>query len=151
MLGAQSWFTALAVPMACAGDFIASHKRFAYQWCEELMDPNGTSYPVQTDVGRLRHVSMEYSKSGQFYREPPPTSYRCTVGTAYVIIPLRRDRAPAVLTLPPSLLRRNAAVTEIMAHSWMPGDVDALVPSGAMLRVYGSARCGWGWGVRSRR
>ncbi|KAG5492720.1 hypothetical protein JKF63_01300 [Porcisia hertigi] len=97
-------------------------------------------------VGRLRHVYIEYSPTGQFYRTPrPPKSYD---GHDYVVIPLRRDQSHMVVTMSPVLRSRVSDLGEVLAHSWTNRDVDALLPSGCMLRVYGSARYEWGWGIR---
>lgn len=97
-------------------------------------------------MGRLRHVYIEYSPTGQFYRPPrPPKMYD---GHDYVVIPLRRDGADAVITMSPVLRSRFSDTREVVRHSWTSRDVDALVPHGSMLRVYGTARYDWGWGVR---
>lgn len=97
-------------------------------------------------MGRLRHVYIEYSPSGQFYRVPrPPKMYD---GHDYVIIPLRRDGRDTVVTMSPVLRSRVSDLREVAMHSWTSRDVDALVPQGCMLRVYGTARYEWGWGIR---
>ncbi|KAG5466881.1 hypothetical protein LSCM1_01058 [Leishmania martiniquensis] len=97
-------------------------------------------------IGRLRHVYIEYSPTGQFYRVPkPPKMYD---GHDYVVIPLRRDQSDVVVTMSPVLRSRVSDLREVMRHSWTNRDVDVLLPSGCMLRVYGSARYEWGWGVR---
>ncbi|CAJ1036655.1 hypothetical protein, conserved [Leishmania shawi] len=97
-------------------------------------------------IGRLRHVYIEYSPTGQFYRAPrPPKIYD---GHDYVVIPLRRDHSDTVVTMSPVLRSRVSNVREVVRHSWTSRDVDALLPSGCMLRVYGTARYDWGWGIR---
>ncbi|KAL7702111.1 hypothetical protein NQL31_007978 [Lotmaria passim] len=97
-------------------------------------------------MGRLRHVYIEYSPSGEFYRAPrPPKMYD---GHDYVIIPLRRDGRDTVVTMSPVLRSRVSDLREVALHSWTTRDVDALVPGGCMLRVYGTARYEWGWGMR---
>ncbi|TPP44567.1 hypothetical protein CGC21_7000 [Leishmania donovani] len=284
MLGIQSWYTALAVPTIVVGVFVATRKRLAYQWREELMDPDGTAYPTMTDadmeffrrenigvcvrsnvlppemrnvllnevqrwsqtlgntvdprkiraversvqlaiarealesgevdarassnpsagsstpldfgflkhtrviadhpediqlmkapwgsgdrirlaempaslrylvertrqtfegIGRLRHVYIEYSPTGKFYRAPrPPKMYD---GHDYVVIPLRRDQGDTVVTMSPVLRSRVSDLREVVQNSWTNRDVDVLLPSGCMLRVYGTARYEWGWGIR---
>ncbi|KAK7201305.1 hypothetical protein NESM_000192500 [Novymonas esmeraldas] len=98
-------------------------------------------------IGRLRHVYIEYSPTGQFFRAPrPPKSYD---GHDYVVIPLRRDGRDTVVTMSPVLRSRVSDLREVLRYSWTNRDVDALVPRGCMLRVYGTARYEWGWGVRS--
>ncbi|KPA86307.1 hypothetical protein ABB37_00526 [Leptomonas pyrrhocoris] len=97
-------------------------------------------------MGRLRHVYIEYSPTGQFFRAPrPPKMYD---GHDYVIIPLRRDGCDTVVTMSPVLRSRMSDLREVALNSWTSRDVDALVPPGCMLRVYGTARYEWGWGVR---
>ncbi|KAG5467425.1 hypothetical protein CUR178_01068 [Leishmania enriettii] len=97
-------------------------------------------------IGRLRHVYIEYSPTGQFYRTPkPPKLYD---GHDYVVIPLRRDHRDVVVTMSPVLRSRVSDLREVMRHSWTNRDVDVLLPSGCMLRVYGTARYEWGWGIR---
>ncbi|ESL10434.1 hypothetical protein TRSC58_01833 [Trypanosoma rangeli SC58] len=61
MLGAGTWFVAFAVPSVVVGTFIATRKRLAYQWREELMDPTGGIYHSLTDA------EMEF-----FCRVSPP-------------------------------------------------------------------------------
>lgn len=97
-------------------------------------------------MGRVRHVYVEYSPTGKFYRAPrPPKMYD---GHDYVVIPLRRDGADTVVTMSPVLRSRMSDLREVARHSWTTRDVDALLPAGCMLRVYGTARYEWGWGVR---
>jgi hypothetical protein len=97
-------------------------------------------------MGRLRHVYIEYSPSGEFYRAPrPPKMYD---GHDYVVIPLRRDDQDTVVTMSPVLRSRVSDLREVALNSWTTRDVDALVPAGCMLRVYGTARYEWGWGMR---
>ncbi|KAH9601465.1 hypothetical protein LSM04_002267 [Trypanosoma melophagium] len=66
MLGAGTWFVGLAIPSAMIGGFIASRKRLAYQWREELMDPEGTAYPPITinEMEFVRRVSPSYQMEG---------------------------------------------------------------------------------------
>lgn len=97
-------------------------------------------------IGRLRHVYIEYSPQGCFYRVPrPPKAYD---GHDYVIVPLRRDGANTVVTLSPVLRSKVSYLKEVALHSWTNRDVDALIPPGFGLRVYGTARYEWGWGIR---
>ncbi|KPI85460.1 hypothetical protein ABL78_5481 [Leptomonas seymouri] len=97
-------------------------------------------------VGRLRHVYIEYSPTGEFYRVPrPPKAYD---GHDYVVIPLRRDGRDTVVTTSPVLRSRMSDVRDVALSSWTSRDIDALIPAGSMLRVYGTARYEWGWGVR---
>ncbi|ORC92166.1 uncharacterized protein TM35_000043800 [Trypanosoma theileri] len=281
MLGAGSWFVGLAIPTVFVGGFIASRKRLAYQWREELMDPDNTVYPPITmndmdffrgvspsyqkegsgvtlavneniglyvnrdvlsveernvlmdevvrwvslfgqkidprkfdfyenknnknkensndvdlkcyketsiisdhaediqlmkapwgtgdriryeampatlrflvdkvqrtfeGVGRLRHVYVEYSPSGKFYHEPRAT--KGFDGHDYVIIPLRSDTNPTVVTFSPLLRSKVSILQEVQENSWTSRDIDAIIPSNAALRVYGTARYEWGWGIR---
>ncbi|EPY19839.1 hypothetical protein STCU_05694 [Strigomonas culicis] len=97
-------------------------------------------------VGRLRHVYMEYSPAGKFFREPrSPKSFD---GHDYVVIPFRRDGAGTVVTLSPVFRSKFSSLLDVMQNSWTSRDIDCLVPSGGMLRVYGQARYDWGWGIR---
>ncbi|TPP48029.1 hypothetical protein CGC20_15215 [Leishmania donovani] len=97
-------------------------------------------------IGRLRHVYIEYSPTGKFYRAPrPPKMYD---GHDYVVIPLRRDQGDTVVTMSPVLRSRVSDLREVVQNSWTNRDVDVLLPSGCMLRVYGTARYEWGWGIR---
>ncbi|GET92818.1 hypothetical protein, conserved [Leishmania tarentolae] len=97
-------------------------------------------------VGRLRHVYIEYSPTGQFYRVPrPPKMYD---GHDYIVIPLRRDNGHTVVTMSPVLRSRVSDLREVVRHSWTNRDVDVLLPSGCIVRVYGTARYEWGWGIR---
>ncbi|CBH14701.1 uncharacterized protein TEOVI_000005600 [Trypanosoma equiperdum] len=276
MLGAGTWFIGFGIPAVLAGGFVASRKRLAYQWREELMDPDGGAYPPLTDadmefirhvtppewplpegqlptakkvtglfvspdvlsgdeggalldevkrwialygqkvdlrkvafaesqaqsegvdigfysdiaiisdhaediqlmkapwetgdrikhhkmpsslrymvnkmqrkfegLGRLRHVYVEYSPSGRFYHEPKPT--KAFDGHDYVVIPLRRDQNATVVTFAPLLRSRCSFVKEVLMRSWTSHDVDVIIPPGSALRVYGSARYEWGWGIR---
>ncbi|KEG15187.1 hypothetical protein DQ04_00151060 [Trypanosoma grayi] len=97
-------------------------------------------------VGRLRHVYVEYSPSGKFYREPRAT--KAFDGHDYVVIPLRRDQHATVVTFSPLLRSKFAFVQEVLKSSWTSRDIDAIVPSGGALRVYGKARYEWAWGIR---
>ncbi|EPY41881.1 hypothetical protein AGDE_02042 [Angomonas deanei] len=100
-------------------------------------------------LGRLRHVCIEYSPTGKFYRDPKsPKHYD---GHDCVIIPLRRDEKHTVITFSPVFRSKQSFLPEVMRYSWTSKDVDCLVPQGAMLRFYGSARYDWGWGVRPGR
>lgn len=97
-------------------------------------------------LGRLRHVYIEYSPAGEFFSAPrTPKAYD---GHDYVVVPLRRDGGDTVVTFAPALRSKYSLLTEVMRNSWTSRDVDAFVPAGAMLRVCGSARYDWGWGVR---
>ncbi|RNF05544.1 uncharacterized protein Tco025E_07769 [Trypanosoma conorhini] len=276
MLGAGTWFVAFAVPTVAVGGFIASRKRLAYQWREELMDPTGNIYPPLTEsemeffcrvsppsraekkgeplsvheniglhvspdafsgeesqvlldevvrwaslfgqkvdprklatledrakteavdmsfyrdvtiisdhaediqlmkapwgtgdgirydlmpaslrymvdktqrtfkgVGRLRHVYVEYSPSGKLYHGPQAT--KGFDGHDYVVIPLRRDEKAAVVTFSPLLRSKVSLFREVVEGSWTARDIDAIVPPGGALRVYGAARYEWGWCIR---
>ncbi|PBJ73193.1 hypothetical protein BCY84_14014 [Trypanosoma cruzi cruzi] len=97
-------------------------------------------------IGRLRHVYVEYSPSGKFYHEPRPT--KAFDGHDYVIIPLRRDENAAVVTFSPLLRSKFSFVRELLESSWTSRDLDAIVPPGGALRVYGAARYEWGWCIR---
>eukprot|EP00796_Vickermania_ingenoplastis_P005321 gene5321-3823_t len=101
---------------------------------------------VYPDLGRLRHVYIEYSPTGAYYRDPK--SPKAFDGHDYVIVPLRRDRNDTVVTFVPALRSRLPRLHDIISNSWTSRDIDALIPSGGMLRVYGTARYDWGWGVR---
>lgn len=100
-------------------------------------------------IGRLRHVQVWYSPTGTFYREPRCPKYYD--GHDYVLIPLRADEQPTVVTFSPQLRSRVSRLAEILAQSWTTRDVDALLPSGSMTRVYGEMRYDWGWGIRPGR
>lgn len=97
-------------------------------------------------IGRLRHVYIEYSPSGKFYREPRAT--KAFDGHDYVIIPLRRDQNPTVITFSPLLRSKVSFLKEVLEGSWTSRDVDAIIPPGGALRVYGTARYEWGWCLR---
>lgn len=101
---------------------------------------------VYPSIGRLRHVHILYSPSGEFFREPK--SPKVFDGHDYVIIPLRRDRRETIITFVPSLRSKYPRFSDIMRYSWTNRDVDARVPNFGMLRVYGAARYDWGWGLR---
>ncbi|CCW69479.1 unnamed protein product [Phytomonas sp. Hart1] len=49
MLGSQTWIAVVGVPSFIIAGFIASRKRLAYQWKEELMDFESEAYPSLTD------------------------------------------------------------------------------------------------------
>lgn len=104
---------------------------------------------VFPDVGRLRHVYIEYAPFGRFYKEPK--SPKVFDGHDFVMIPLRRDHSDSVLTFVPSLRSKFSSLHDVMKYSWTSRDVDIKIPHGAMLRVYGRARYDWGWGIRPGR
>lgn len=104
------------------------------------------AYP---DVGRLRHVWIEYAPSGHFFCKPK--SPKMFDGHDYVIVPLTRNFEDSVITFSPTLRSKFPRIPDIMQHSWTSRDVDARIPSGAMLRVYGAARYDWGWAIRPGR
>lgn len=101
------------------------------------------------DLGRLRHVYVEYAPLGQFYKEP--RSPKAFDGHDYVIMPFRRDRTESVITFVPALRSKFSSLHEVMKNSWTNKDVDVKIPNGAMLHVYGRARYDWGWGIRPGR
>lgn len=98
------------------------------------------------ELGRLRHVYVEYAPLGQFYKEP--RSPKAFDGHDYVIMPFRRDHKESVITFVPALRSKFSSLHEVMKNSWTNRDVDVKVPNGAMLHVYGRARYDWGWGIR---
>ncbi|CCW62141.1 unnamed protein product [Phytomonas sp. EM1] len=61
MLGSQSWIAAVGIPTFVITGFIASRKRLAHQWREELMDPVSDSYPPLSDehMEFLRGVAFD--------------------------------------------------------------------------------------------
>lgn len=105
-----------------------------------------TTERTHEGVGRLRHIYIEYSPTGKFFREPrTPKAYD---GHDYVVIPLRRDGGDTVVTFAPALRSKFSVLTEVMTNSWTSRDVDAFIPAGLTLRANGLARYDWGWGVR---
>nr|CCC93117.1 unnamed protein product [Trypanosoma congolense IL3000] len=67
MLGAGSWFIGIGLPVVFVGGFVASRKRLAFQWREELMDPDAGTYPAMTDADMefFRRVAHPTSPGGQ--------------------------------------------------------------------------------------
>lgn len=102
-----------------------------------------TVYP---DVGRLRHIYVDYSPSGSFYRYPK--SPKPFDGHDYVILPLRRDRQDTVITFSPLSRSKVSDLSDVAKSSWTTQDIDTRLPNGSMLRVYGAARYNFGWGLR---
>jgi hypothetical protein len=96
--------------------------------------------------GRLRHVYIEYSPSGEFFHKPNVT--KAFDGHEYVVIPLRARNSDTVVTFSPTVRSRSTEMKEVMLNSWCSKDIDALVPSGKFLRVYGVARYDYSWSVR---
>jgi hypothetical protein len=105
---------------------------------------------VQADLdhacGRLRHVYIEYSPSGQYFHKP--TATKAFDGHEYVVIPLRSRKSDTVVTFSPSMRSRSTDIQEVLTQSWSSRDLDALVPNGRFLRVYGQARYDYSWSVR---
>ena len=97
-------------------------------------------------IGRVRHVYIEYSPTGEFFHKPNVT--KGFDGHDYVIIPLRAKKADSVFTFSPSCRSRSIEMKEVLLNSWSPRDLDALVPNGKMLRVYGAARYDYSWSIR---
>ncbi|KAH8620957.1 hypothetical protein ERJ75_000010000 [Trypanosoma vivax] len=62
MLGVGTWFIGLGVPVVLTTAFVASRRRLAYQWREELMDLEGSAYPVMSvaDMEFLRRVLLPH-------------------------------------------------------------------------------------------
>jgi len=96
-------------------------------------------------VGKLRHVYLEYSPTGEWFRKPRvPIGFD---GHEYVLVPLFGRRG-AVVTFSASQRDHTLDGMRRRMEGWTALDLDVYVPPGACLQVYGQGRFKWGWGLR---
>jgi hypothetical protein len=97
-------------------------------------------------IGELRHVYIEYSPEGKWFRRPKtPHGFD---GHDYVVIPLLRQDRDLIGTISPILRSRHSDGAEVAWESWTNRDMDFLLPNRSMVRIYGMARHRWGLGFR---
>lgn len=99
-------------------------------------------------VGRLRHVWVEYSPKGKFYR--PARQIHQFFGHEYVFVPISTNNRGMTLTLSPTNRSRFADLNEVLRLSWSTRDLDVYVPSGGIARIIGTARFRHNWSLRPK-
>jgi hypothetical protein len=104
------------------------------------------------DLGRLRHIRIDFSPSGQFMRYP--RLFPSFDGHDAIILALRESPAPeqhgppTIVTLSPASRSKRATLLEVMNQSWSDFDIDVMIPSGTIVRIFGQARYNYGLGIR---
>lgn len=120
---------------------------------KEYMMPSALRHLVRkiegqssVNFGRLRHVRIEYSASSTWLKFPSPIpNYD---GYEYYILPLRANGKDTVVTFSPIERSRSSGLSDFLWKSFTTKDIDALLPSGGLLRVAGTARFKWSWCMR---
>eukprot|EP00672_Neobodo_designis_P015470 CAMPEP_0174849012 /NCGR_PEP_ID=MMETSP1114-20130205/13854_1 /TAXON_ID=312471 /ORGANISM="Neobodo designis, Strain CCAP 1951/1" /LENGTH=456 /DNA_ID=CAMNT_0016083321 /DNA_START=27 /DNA_END=1397 /DNA_ORIENTATION=- len=103
------------------------------------------------NIGRLRHVYVMHSPTGQLYM--PPRFMQDFAGHEYVIIPLAHKERETlqggeVITMSPRQRSQVSSMQDVVKSSWTDKDQDLFAPFRSLARVYATARFRCNFGIR---